>query len=96
MSATDAAKCLSSLNSLKNTPIDASVVRASAQWSNFLQRLKDNSVVRLRNQVVHKVAYRPTRAEVEAALTETRELLFPMAKAAHIMGEGPQWYLTAV
>lgn len=96
MPATDAAKCLSSLDSLKNTPIDASVAQANPQWSNFLQRLKDNSVASLRNQVVHKVAYRPTRAEVEAALTETRELLFPMAQAARIIGEDSDWYLAAV
>jgi hypothetical protein len=34
------------------------------------------SIGKLRNRVVHKEGYRPRLDEVEAALTETRKLIF--------------------
>ena len=44
----------------------------------LLKALKDTNINTLRNNIVHKQAYRPTREEVEAALEETRSILFPL------------------
>lgn len=44
----------------------------------FLKALKSTTIHKLRNRVVHKQAYRPTREEVENALKETRAILFPL------------------
>jgi hypothetical protein len=47
----------------------------------------------LRNQVVHKNAYRPSREEVEAATEETRGILFPLARYLSIDYDDIHWYI---
>jgi hypothetical protein len=46
----------------------------------ILVRLRSCNVPKLRNNVVHKSAYRPTLGEVNDALKETREILFPLGQ----------------
>lgn len=46
----------------------------------LLRKLRDTKINKLRNDVVHKNAYRPTRDEVEAAIEETRSILFPLTE----------------
>ena len=53
-------------------------VSADERVRELLLRLKCCKVAQKRNQVVHKSAYRPTLDEVNAALAETREILFPL------------------
>jgi hypothetical protein len=47
----------------------------------------------LRNQVVHKSAYRPTLDEVNDALKETREILFPLGQLLDIRSDDLNWYM---
>jgi hypothetical protein len=47
--------------------------------SAVLTELRSCRVHELRNRVAHKMAYRPTLDEVNAALGETRRILFPLA-----------------
>ncbi|MFI5180744.1 MAG: hypothetical protein ACHQPI_05085 [Thermoanaerobaculia bacterium] len=44
----------------------------------LLLALKRNTVDALRNRVVHQEGYRPSLQEVEAALEETRAIIFPL------------------
>lgn len=51
-----------------------------------------NNIHTLRNRIVHKQAYRPTRAEAETALQETRSILFPLTKHFRLCDD-INWYL---
>lgn len=44
----------------------------------LLIAVKTTNINTLRNSIVHKQAYRPTREEVEKAFKETRSILFPL------------------
>ena len=46
----------------------------------LLKALRATTINTLRNQVVHKRAYRPTREEAESALEETRSIIFPLTQ----------------
>ncbi len=46
----------------------------------LLKALKATGIHTLRNRVVHKEAYRPTREEVDEAIEETRSVLFPLTR----------------
>lgn len=59
----------------------------------LLLRLKCCKVAQKRNQVVHKSAYRPTLDEVNAALTETREILFPLNVLLEVDRDDVNWYM---
>lgn len=50
------------------------------ELAKLLMNLKTTKINSLRNSVVHKCAYRPTRIEAEKALVETRSILFPLTK----------------
>ena len=57
----------------------------------LLKSLKATRINTLRNQVVHKRAYRPKREEVESALQEARSILFPLT--AHLqLHDEIDWY----
>lgn len=45
---------------------------------NLLKALKQITIHEVRNRVVHKRAYRPSRDEVESAIESARKLLFPL------------------
>jgi len=58
----------------------------------LLKALKRTTINTLRNQVVHKQAYRPTREEAEAALEEARSLLFPLTSRLGLYDD-INWYM---
>jgi hypothetical protein len=66
---------------------------ADAELVPLLVALKAARIDTLRNKVVHKQAYRPTRAVVEAALAETRSILFPLTIHLQLHDE-INWYLS--
>jgi len=57
----------------------------------LLRALKATTINTLRNRVVHKHAYRPTRDEVVAALDKTRSILFPLTRLLDLHDE-VNWY----
>ena len=64
---------------------------ADAKLVPLLKALKATSIHTLRNHVVHKHAYRPTRDEVEATLEETRSILFPLTRHLQLY-DNINWY----
>lgn len=58
----------------------------------LLLRLVKSEANRLRNQVVHKDAYRPTLAEAERVYKEAREILFGISARLRL-GYDATWYL---
>jgi len=58
----------------------------------LLKALKATNINTLRNNVVHKQAYRPTREEVEAALEEARSILFPLTSHLQLYDD-VNWYI---
>jgi hypothetical protein len=58
----------------------------------LLKAVKETTINRLRNQVVHKRAYRPTRDEAEAALQESRAVLFPLSQRLRLYDD-INWYV---
>lgn len=58
----------------------------------LLKAVKSTTINTLRNRVVHKQAYRSTREEAEAALEETRSLLFPLTSRLGLY-EDINWYM---
>lgn len=64
---------------LQGEPKDSAIEALSdAKLIPLLKALKATTVHTLRNRVVHKRAYRPTRNQVQAALEEARSILFPL------------------
>ncbi len=59
--------------------------------TSLLLDLKSTNINILRNKVVHKSAYRPTREEAESALEETRNILFPLTYQLNIHDD-INWY----
>ncbi|MCI0557429.1 MAG: hypothetical protein MN733_02960, partial [Nitrososphaera sp.] len=57
----------------------------------LLKALKATTIHTVRNNIVHKLAYRPTRQEVDTALDETRSILFPLTSHLDLHDE-PNWY----
>ena len=58
----------------------------------LLKALKATNINTLRNRVVHKQAYRPTRQEVEAALEESQSILLPLTFHLELHDE-INWYM---
>jgi hypothetical protein len=58
----------------------------------LLKALKETSINMLRNEVVHKRAYRPTRHQVDEALMETRSILLPLTSRLQLHDD-INWYL---
>jgi len=74
-------------------PKDASIDGVGdAKVVPLLKALKATAIHTLRNRVVHKQAYRPTRAEVEAALDEARSIVFPLTSHLQLHDE-INWYM---
>ena len=59
----------------------------------LLLRLTACKVASLRNQVVHKSAYRPTLDEVDDALKDTREILFGLARDLGVHSDDVNTYM---
>lgn len=74
-------------------PKDAAIESlGDAKLVPLLKALKATAIHTLRNRVVHKQAYRPTREEVEGALEETRSILFPLTSHLQLHDE-INWYM---
>ena len=58
----------------------------------LLKRVKNTTIHKLRNAVVHKQAYRPTQEETEVALEEARSVLFPLTSRLGLYDD-INWYL---
>lgn len=57
----------------------------------ILKKLKASTINELRNRVVHKEAYRPSKDEAEAVLIETKSVLMPLTSVLDIQ-ENINWY----
>jgi hypothetical protein len=57
------------------------------------QALKTTGINTLRNRIVHKQAYRPTREEAQLALEETGSLLFPLSHHLELYDD-INWYMS--
>lgn len=88
-----AAEWIESLDGKPAGPVDAEIQSLpDRELSALLLRLKQCRVAEVRNQVVHKAAYRPTLQEVEDAPRETREILFSLAARLRLHGDDLNWY----
>ncbi|HEX4953330.1 MAG TPA: hypothetical protein VF017_08045 [Thermoanaerobaculia bacterium] len=65
---------------------------ADAELGTLLTRLKASKIHELRNKVVHKQAYRPTRGEAEAALEETKATLFGLTSILQLVDDPPSYF----
>jgi hypothetical protein len=81
---------------LDNRPKDPSDVQLESlpdkQLVALLKAVKATTINTLRNQVVHKRAYRPTREEVKLALEESESLLFPLTQRLGLYDD-INWYV---
>ncbi len=59
---------------------------ANPRLRDGLLALYDTNIARLRNRVVHKDAYRPTREETEEALREAGDILHPLTRELRLGG----------
>jgi hypothetical protein len=59
----------------------------------LLIRVRSCNISKLRNQVVHKNAYRPNLDEVSNALKEAREILFPLGQFLDVRFDDLNWYI---
>ena len=50
----------------------------------YLMRVKGTHINKLRNKVVHKAGYRPTREEAEKELQEAGSVLFPLTRRLNL------------
>jgi len=89
----DAAAAVAALPDSPGDPKDIAVESlGDAKLVPLLKALKATNIHTLRNRVVHKQAYRPTREEVEAALEETRSILLPLTSHLQLYDE-INWYM---
>lgn len=58
----------------------------------LLMALKRSKIGELRNLVVHKQRYRPTRKEVDEALEEISSILFPLSMLLGVMTDDVNYY----
>lgn len=87
-----AAAIVSALPKHPLVPEDTAIESLSdAKLVSLLKTLKGTNINMLRNEVVHKRAYRPTRDQVDAALKETRSILFPLTSRLQLHDE-ISWY----
>lgn len=76
----EAARIVTDFPSRPGDPSDADIESLRDQkLVLLLEALKTTTIHKLRNDVVHKWAYRPTRQEVAYAIDETRSILFLLA-----------------
>ena len=79
---------------LPNAPSDIIIAELSDKHlSTLLRAVKHSKIAELRNQVVHKYAYRPKLEEVEDAIEETRKTLFPLGAHLDIHIDEINWYI---
>lgn len=74
-------KRISELSKLSKKPPSDKRIQdiQDVRLSKVVRNLKNTRINELRNQVVHKAAYRPTLDEVDSAIEETKDILIPLA-----------------
>jgi hypothetical protein len=78
----------------ENTPSDEKLQKIpNTDLSKLLQSLKNTAIHDIRNKVVHQRAYRPTLDEVNSAINETGDILFPLSYLLKIDSDDINWYL---
>lgn len=89
----EAEAVISELEDCPSDPKDAELeALGDEQLVALLKAVKSTTINTLRNQVVHRQAYRPTREEAEAALKEARSLLFPLTSRLGLYHD-INWYM---
>ncbi len=89
----DAAAVIAALPKRPPCPTDTAIEGLTdAKLVSLLKVLKSTNIHKLRNSIVHKQAYRPTRQQVEAALKETLATLFPLTTHLQLYDD-INWYL---
>jgi len=88
-----AERAVLSLPNLREPTDQAIASCKDLQLAALLKRLKYSRVAELRNSVVHHVAHRPTLSEVESALNETRELVYPLKHILGVDSDDINWYM---
>ncbi|HWP56373.1 MAG TPA: hypothetical protein VNL14_00635 [Candidatus Acidoferrales bacterium] len=89
----EAAAMVAALPDRPREPRDAAIESlGDAKLVPLLRAVKTTSINTLRNRVVHKQAYRPTREEVEEAIKETQSVLFPLTRHLNLYDE-INWYM---
>lgn len=81
----EAANLIANLPNPSGDPKDEAIETLSdSSLVALLKALKATNIHTLRNRIAHKQAYRPTRDEVELALKETRDILFPLTSLLNL------------
>lgn len=89
----DAAAVVAGLPDSPRDPKDTAIESlGDAKLVPLLKALKATSINTIRNRVVHKQAYRPTRDEVDTAIGETQSILFPLTSHLQLYDE-INWYM---
>jgi len=90
----EAATIIRTLPALNHMPSDQALSACgNPKLTALLKLVKDSKVGELRNKIVHQRAYRPTLAEVELALQETRSIIFPLSHLLSVQGDDINWYM---
>ena len=91
----ESAGVIAALPDRPGDPQDAAIQGLSdAKLVPLLMALKATEINTLRNRVVHKHAYRPTREEAQSALDETRSILFPLTSHLQLYDD-INWYMNS-
>lgn len=89
----EAAAVVAALPDRPGDPKDAAIESlGDAKLVPLLKALKATAIHTLRNRVVHKQAYRPTREEAQAALEQTGSILIPLTSHLQLHDE-INWYM---
>lgn len=90
----EAEAAIKGLAARKTDPLDSELEAVGdAGLADLLKMVKQTTIDDLRNQVIHKPAYRPSRDEAEAALESTRKLLFPLTHRLGLLYDEIDGYL---
>jgi hypothetical protein len=91
----ESAGVIAALPDRPGDPRDAAIQGlGDAKLVPLLMALKATEINTLRNRVVHKHAYRPTREEAQSALDETRSILFPLTSHLQLYDD-INWYMNS-
>lgn len=78
---------------LTQRPARADLAQVDERLRIHIERLYDSTIGELRNQIVHKHAYRPRKEEVDHFMAEIRATLFPLRMMLGVQGDEINWYV---
>jgi hypothetical protein len=77
-----------------NLPKDSDIAAYNnPRLADVLKRLKYTKINQLRNRIAHHRAYRPSLAELDEMLDETRDIIFSLELLLRIQGDDINWYM---